>query len=239
MDLSLGNDVEVQEESDSLGGGYVDSGIYQGNVKMCFLDASKSGAVSVNIHFEHGGRTTRQTIYISTAKRADLGNNVKFTYTDKKSGKELPLPGYSQMDSFFKVATGQGIAQQTKADKVVALYDFAVKAEVDRSVSVFTDVLGKELAIAIQHVSEEKTTKESGYKDGTGEYIDKNEFAKFFLKNGLTLTEQKAGETKPAFLAKWKADKAGKTVIRKAKNSGAAEGQSTSAPIDKPQELFS
>lgn len=226
LDLNLPSNVKTEKERDTLGGGALSTDVYKGIVTLAYLDKSANGATSVNIHFKtDSGQEVRQTVYISN-------RNGEFTYKDKNTGEAKPLPGYTQMNAFFEAVTGKGIGQQVMEEKTIKLYDFEEKKEMPKQRTIFMDAINQPLAIGIVHVQEEKATKESGYKNGTGEFRDINEFDKFFdPTSGLTNVEKQAGETTPAFLKAWKDKKGGKTVIRKAKVSGTGSGAKAGSPV--------
>jgi hypothetical protein len=234
MDLNLPQNVEVEEERDIIGGAAIlPSNVYKGVVELVYLDAASSGAISVNINFKtDSGRNVRQTVYISNKKK-------EFFYTNKDN-KNLPLPGYSQMDAFFKSVTGKGIADQNKEDKVINLYNREAKKEIPQTRTVFMDTINKPAAVGILEVSEEITTKESDYKQGTGEYRQFNELHKWFdPDNGLTNVEKAAGETEPKVLANWKKTYEGKLQTRNAPEK-ASGTPGAPKPANKPTEsLFS
>lgn len=231
-DFNLPTGVQAEEEKDTLGSGPLPSDVYAGMVELVYLDKAASGAKSINIHFKtKEGQSVRQTVYIS---------NKKGEYTYERDGKQSPLPGYSQMDHFFKALTGKGLNEQSLEEKTIKIYDFEAKAEKPVQRQVFMGAINKPLAIGIILVSEEKTTKESNYKDGTGEFRELNEFHKFFdASSGLTNSEKAAGETEPAFLQKWKEKWVGQTKVKKAKNPGTASGATAGAPAGGAPKLFS
>lgn len=224
--LALPTGVVADVEKDSLGGGVIPAKTYPGKIKLVYMDKSDKGAVSINIHFEEaaGSRTVKQTTYISNQAGA-------FVYTDK-NGKAQPLPGYSQMNAFFEATTGKGIAEQETSAKTIKLYIFKDGKGSEQLVErdVFMALQDHECVAGILLVSEEKATKESNYKDGTGEYREFNEFGKWFDSEGFTATER-AGELKdPIFIHDWKKKNMDQTQIRKAKNPGAAAGGTAGAP---------
>lgn len=231
MSFALPEGVAVEEEKDSLGGGVVvNAEVYKGTLENVYQDKSDGGAISINIHFKmEDGKVLKQVVYISNRAGG-------FTYNDK-NGKAQPLPGYSQMNSFFKAATGKGIAEnQATEEKMVKIYKDNKETPLPRD--CFVDAIGTEIAIGILKISEEKTTK-SGGKDekgkdiyvGTGEFREINEFDKFFdAASGLTVVEKLAGAETPEFLAAWKEKNAGKVKVKKAKISGTASGATAGAP---------
>jgi len=237
MSFDLPSNVVVEEEVDTVGtGGAVDSNVYAGVLDLVYMDKSKNGAVSINIHFNTDGKIIRNTTYISNQAG-------KFTYN--KEGKEYPLPGYSQMDSFFKAVTGKGIADnQTMEEKHLKVW--VDGKEVLQPRKCFMDAQGKKIAIGVLKVSEEKTVKtdqkEANGKDkyvGTGEFRDTNEFDKYFdAETGLTNVEKAGGITEPEFLNTWKEKKVGFVKVKKAKNQPAA-GSKPGAPAKPASSLFS
>ena len=209
MDLNLPSNVVLEEERDSVGSGVLDSDVYLGVVELVYLDASASGAISVNISFKTNNRTVRQTVYISNRKG-------EFVYRNKDK-KDLPLPGYAQMDAFFTAVTGKGLSSQSLEEKVINIYNYDLKKEIPQTRKVFMDILNKPIAAGILKISEERTTKESNYTVGTGEYRNLNEFNKWFdAETGLTNVEKKAGETEAKVLENWKKANTGNEVIRNA-----------------------
>lgn len=235
MDLSLPTGVEAEKDRDALGGGAIESGVYKGIIDMLFIDTFPSGAQKFNIHFKHDGRVTKYDFCISTRPQAD--GNVRYTYP--KGGKDNPLPGYSEMDRFFVALTGSITAQQSNQLKTVNIFNYKEKKEVPTEVTVFTDCIGKELAVGILSIKEEGTLAQSQdsahppYSEGTGKLYNKNKFDKYFdAKSGLTTTEKQAGATEPAFLDKWKKKNDGVTQTIQAEFTGLVDGKepSDSAP---------
>jgi hypothetical protein len=241
MDLSLPSGVTAEEDKDVLGGGGVlESGIYKGVVEMVYMTTSAGGARGVTIHFNKGGQIVKNNTWIST-KPIDINDpdTVRYTYHDTRSGTDKALPGYSQMNAFFLAVTGKGIVEQKWETKTVGIYSFEAKGDVNTDVPVAVDALDKELAIGILKISEEKTTAASGYKDGTGEFRDSNEFNKYFSPvDGSTAEERAANITGAVFFAKWKAKNDNKTRVKKAKNSGAAAGATAEAPAKPSANVF-
>lgn len=232
-DLNLPSDVKLEKEQDVVGGNIAESDVYPGTIILCYMDKSEGGAKNINIHFKSNtGITVRETVYISNKKG-------EFTYTDKKTNKSKPLPGYSQMNAFFEAVTGKGIGSQTIEEKTINIYDFTEKKNLPKKRDVFMDVHQKPALVAILKIQEEKTTAASGYKDGTGEFREKNEFVKWFdPSTGMTNTEKKDENPKAVFIETWKNKNQGRTITRKAANSGAAKGSTPGAPTPKGESLF-
>ena len=229
MDLNLPAGVAAVEEADVLGdGGVLDSDVYKGTVELAYLDAAPSGAKRITIHFNTNGQVNKNTTYISN-------KNGGFTYKDKKTGDDMPLPGYSQMNAFFMAVTGKGIGEQDTSEKMINIYDFSAKVDKPTEVTVFNDTLNKPIAIGIMKVSEEKTTADSGYTQGTGEFREYNEYAKYFdFTSGLTVAEKLAGTASAVFMTKWRKKNQGGLKVKKAKIPGVATGAVAGAPTASP-----
>lgn len=228
MDFNLGADVKVEEEKDVIGGRVVlNTAVYPGLIDLCYLDASTGGAKNINIHFKtENGDVIRETVYISNKAGS-------FTYKDKDTGEPKPLPGYSQMDAFFKAVTGKGIAEQITEEKTISLYDKDANKELPVKRTVFMDVHKQPIAAGIYKVEEEKTTKESNYTQGTGEFYEKNAFDKWFdADTGLTAVEKAANKTEAEFLPKWMEKNEGKVRIIKAKKPGTPGSAASSGAPD-------
>jgi len=228
--LALPTGVEKEEERDSLGGDTLPAGVYKGVVDMAYLDKAPSGALHVVLAIATEGRVIRQTTYISNKEG-------KFTYGQGKDMK--PLPGYTQMDTFFNSLTDKGIGEQEIEEKTIKVFDFTQRKEVNAQKDVFTSVLKLPVAVGILDVKDEKTTKESNYEQGTGEFRKFNEFNKWFDSDtGLTLKEKSDGVSEPNFLVKWKEQYEGKVTTRLAKKTGTVKGASgvSEAFLGKPSD---
>jgi len=237
LSLALPSDVTAEQENDSLGGFILPAGVYKGKLDMVYLDKSPNGAICVNIHFNTGTQVVRNTVYISNRKG-------EFTYNNGKENK--PLPGYSQMDAFFKAVSDKGIAQQVSATKTIKIYNYDLRKDVPEEREVFVELIGLPAQVGILHVKEEKTNKDSvdpknkPYTEGTGEFREFNELSKWFDEDGLTNAEKASGETTPVFLEKWKDKFSDKITVRNAKVKAPNNVGVTSGMPDIPtKSLFS
>lgn len=213
------SNVQTKEE-DVLGGSRtVPSNVYPAGIKLAYLDKSAKGAICVVFDFalmvNGKERNHKETIYISNAAGS-------FTYKDKKTGEDKPMPGFVTVDSICKAVTGKSITQMTTEKKLVKIYDYTQKAEVPQEKEVLMDLVRGKLELGIQELTVDKTVKSD-----TGEYVptdetrDINELSKVFTEDGLTLVEKDAGKTETKFKEAWIAQYADKK-INKAK--GAASG---------------
>jgi hypothetical protein len=235
MDFTLPDSVKIEEEKDTLGGGggVIESSIVKATIEMVYNDTASSGAKSIVIVAKTDeGNTIRQTTFISNKAGG-------YTYTNDKG--TYPLPGFSQMSHALEAITGKPLGNtQDIQEKTIKLYDFDLKKEVPVKRQVFMDTLGKVVKIGVLKVSEEKATKESNYKDGTGEFREYNSFDKWFdAETDMTVLEQKDDSiTEPKFMAKWLEKNEGKVKVIKAKNPGVASGAVSGAPATTTSTLF-
>ena len=207
------------KEEDVLGGSRtVPSNVYPAGIKLAYLDAAASGAICVVFDFamlvNGKERNHKETIYISN-------KNKEFTYKDKQSGEDKPLPGFVTVDSICKAVTGKSITELSTEKKMVKVYDYDQKAEVPQEKEVLMDLIRGKLELGIIETIVDKNVKtDNGYVP-SGETREQNELSKVFNEDGLTQLEKESGAAEAKFKAAWLEQYAGKK-INKAK--GAATG---------------
>ena len=212
------SNVQTKEE-DVLGGSRtVPSNVYPAGIKLAYLDKSAKGAICVVFDFalmvNGKERNHKETFYISNAAGS-------FTYKDKKTGEDKPMPSFVTVDTICKAVTGKGLTELSSEKKMVKVYDYDQKAEVPQEKEVLMDLVRGKLELGILEVTVDKNVKsDTGYVP-SGETRDTNEVSKVFTEDGLTLVEKDAGKTEAKFKEAWIAQYADKK-INKAK--GAASG---------------
>ena len=228
------SNVQTKEE-DVLGGSRtVPSNVYPAGIKLAYLDKSAKGAISVVFDFalmvNGKERNHKETFYISNAAGS-------FTYKDKKTGEDKPMPSFVTVDTICKAVTGKGMTELSSEKKMVKVYDYDQKAEVPQEKEVLMDLVRGKLELGVLELTVDKTVKDaSGAYVPTGETRDTNEVSKIFTEEGLTLVEKDAGKTETKFKEAWIAQYADKK-INKAKGaaSGAKAGgvakQATASPL--------
>jgi hypothetical protein len=194
----------VETEGDSLPGSgptLLPTGIYSGKLKLVYLDESQGGAKNVNIRFiTPDGQEHRETIYITSGR----AKGQKTTYTDRRTGKERPLPGYSLVDEICIAATGNNLASQTSEAKKVKIWDYDAKEEVVAERQVITSLLGQDIQLGIQHIRENKNVKNDNNQWVPGpDAREFNEINKAFNPAGLTNVEVTSGATEAKFQERW------------------------------------
>jgi len=214
----------VEGDSDVLGGSVVDSGIYPCVINVAYVDESKGGAKSFNLHLTTDkGQAIKQTLYVTSGKAKGC-----LPYYER-NGKKQFLPGYNQANAVCILTLDREISEMDTEEKVVNIYDYEAKKELPTKVAMITDLLNQRVDVGIiKQVVDKNAKNAAGIYVPTGETREENEITKVFrASDGLTVNEIKAGETKPDFRAKW-AKKFTGTVRNKAK--GAAEGSTAGAP---------
>lgn len=238
MFQDLEKDLEgVEEQEDRLGGGsyLVPSAVYDATIKMAYITpASQSKAQCMNLVLEVDGKEVRERIWFTNREG-------KPTY--EKEGKKLMLPGYETINDLCLVATGHGFPQQEVQEKVIKVYDYEAKSEVEKAMPVVTSILGKVVLAGILLVRENKQEK-----DGAGNYVntaetrDFNEFDKFFHKDTRkTVVELKRGgdiAEEDMFINLWTEKNAGELRDRSKPVAGSGPAKAASGGASQGKSLF-
>lgn len=237
--IKLDADVVVEEEADTLGGGggVLDSGLYQFEIKAAYIDYAQSKAMSVNLLLEKGSRSLKVTEYITSGQ----AKGCKAYY--EKNGKKYPLPGHAKMSGLCQLLTGKTIdAMETEA-KTLKLYDFDQRKEVPVEKACLIELHGLDVIVGVRKYIEDKKTKNESWEDGddpttkylaTGETRELNEADKFFNDEGLTLAEAKnpPEEGSKLWNETWIATYKGKTKDR---STGASSGSAKQGAPNTPK----
>ena len=179
----------------------VDSGAYEGEIKMAFAGAAKSGARFVTLQFKlANGKDYSETVYVTNKE----GKN-----TYEKDGKEYHLPGYLLINNLAILTAGKGL-HELAADvetRTVKLYDFDAKKEIPTDVPAIIPMIGKKVLITILEEEYAKTKLNDATKkyEPTGEYAVKNSLVKAYCpdtrKSPVELRDDKDATALDAWLA--------------------------------------
>jgi hypothetical protein len=200
MSLFAGVKTEgVEAAKDVLGGAnYIkETDIYLGTVRQAYGIISKNGSIGVSLEVElEDSSKYKETIYMT---------NVKGEAYYVKDGNKLPLPGFTVINDICLLLTDNPIDQQNSEEKVVAVYDFESGKDVNREMPVLVDLIGGEIALAIQKKRENKTKK----NERTGKYEPINEerisnnIAKVMHPEMKCTVNEAIDGTEPTFWDKW------------------------------------
>ena len=208
---------DIQEDKDFVGSGFSvpESGVYDATIKYAYLSQAQSGAGAVNFEFDLNGITHRETLYITNRN----GQNF---YVDKKDGSKKYLPAYLNADAIALFGAGKPLAELKDQAKVINLYNFDQKKEVPTEVPMLTELLGKQVKLGLV---KERSFKQA--KDASGNYVDTDEVREsavinkvFSAKDGRTVNEVRAEQTKAEFITKWSEKWEGKVNDKTTKATG-------------------
>lgn len=208
----------------------LDTGIYEGVVRMAFAGQSSGGAASITLELAlDNGKTYKETMYVSNKK----GEN---TYVDKND-KVQYLPGFLTANQLALFATGKDLFELEPdiETRTIKLYDFNAQKELPTDVPCLVPLLDQRVLVVIEEYEDEKKSKQGNEYIPTGEIQLKNQIIKV-LQPGtrLTAVEVDEGKTEPAY-ANDRESKAG--VVRKLKGkTESANTQVASKPT--PSGLF-
>lgn len=215
----------LEETQDRVGGfGAVETDYYEGTIKVAYAGKSDAGAQFVNFVVDLGGREYRETVYVTNKK----GENFFLNKDDKT--KKVPLPGFTVADDICMCAVEKPLAQMDAEDKVVKVYDFGAKKEVNKTVPVLVELLGKKIGLGIVKTLENKSDKQpDGSYVANAETREVNSIEKVFhVPTGFTMVEVRNGVEAPAFKDSWVERNKGKTRDKREIKDGA--GGASGAP---------
>lgn len=227
--MSFFNDVQqatnVEQVEDYVGGSFapLTTGVYDATIKYAYATEAKSGAKGIVIGLGIGDREHSETLYIT--------NRNKQTYYTK-DGKNYPLVGYELAEALSLLGANKKLTDLTTMEKVIDVYNFEQKAKVKTAVEMFTDLVGKDVKVALQHIKEFKKTKQGNEYVDTDETREFNQLSKVFrMKDSKTVNEIRAKKDEAEFITQWADKWNGKLVDKTAgKTPKVSTNQSTQAP---------
>lgn len=220
--------VEQQEERDTLGGGGVrEGGIYDLAVEVAYSQRATSGALGFIVVFQDrdGNKITYRN-YITS------GNAKGCKPYYERDGKKFPLPGFSQTDNMVKFFLDKPLTKLNEKLATIKIYNSDQQKEVPTEVTVYPELRGLTAKVGLTKVRQNKSVKQGNAYVDTNEEQFINEFDKFFdFDTGCTKTELTA-KAEAAFIEKWK-EKYENQVVDKFKEVKNAP-KSASAGATKP-----
>ena len=171
-DIAVDENAEVQEQEVRKAQSWIkESGAYTVEIKMFRFKQSDGGANGfvVDMETEAGEKLTYEEWFTTKAGGT--------TYVGKKDGKTYDLPGMAKLKNISRALTGNPLAFRTTEEKIVAIYDFNAKTDVDKKVDVAKELIGKTVEILVQRTLEDKTKLNpvTGKYEGTAEFRAINE----------------------------------------------------------------
>jgi len=231
---NLQKDSEIADETDRLGGGMPDSGLYDTAIEMAYVEESQGGALGLILSLATSdGRNIRNTLWMTSGVKKGKKN----FYIDRNGNKQY-LPGYLVAASLTQLAAGEELASIVPEAREIPVYDFDLKKETLQSKQVLTSLIGKKIAVGVIKETVNKNVKNAeGVYVPTAETRDQLVIDKFFEHGtGCTTVEKKAGLSKGEFAEKWAAKNTGTVKDRTVSVAGdpgvasaADAGQATSS----------
>lgn len=216
--LKGSDDSNIEEEQDIIGGsGPLDSAAYESKVSMAYLLKSKGGALGLTLWLKCGKREIRNTQWVTSG---DAKGNKKYY---EKDGEKKFLPGYNMATSLCLLTLGKTLEEMETEMKLVGIYDFTLRKDVNTEVEVLTGLIGQDIITGLLRETVDKNVKDdAGNYVPSGEIRDQNEVDKFFrAKDKLTTAEIRGGVSEPVFYNTWCEKNTGVTRDKSTKTSGA------------------
>ncbi len=232
---NLTNSEELAEQTDSIGGRYIfSSDIYDAVISCIYLTESKNGAMGAVVDLKINGKDFRETVWFTNKK----GENF---YLSKTDGTKQGLPGWNLLDALSMLSIGKGFKQAlaSREEKVVKVFNFDLKKEVDTNVPVVMDLINAKIKVGIldQIVNKQEQNNQGEYVP-VDETREENTISAVFNPETLkTFAETKKGADAKFFedwLKKYKTgapfDRSKKTGNMPSANKG---GQREVKKVDK------
>ena len=225
----INTSTKMGAETDRLGGGLLESNVYDCTIKTAYITQAKSEALALNIEVETAdGGFFKEALYFVSGKAK--GNKTYF----EKNGKEFALPGYSSFASLLKLSgfdtTPEQQLESGLKTKIVNIYDFDLSKKVPTEVPMVMDLIGAKVKLAILNQTVDKNIKDaSGKYVPGGETREQNVLDKVFNRAGFTTTELTAKLEAPEFMEAWLKKNKGKSQM-KAKGAAAGGASKAGAP---------
>ena len=202
IDEELLNNVE--DEKVSEGGSVLPSGIYDVEIVQLYARQTDSGAVMIELEgkteVEVEGKKEEKKIYYSNCIQSGDEKGNKTTYTDKKSGKEMLLPGVVASVHMFQ-SMGLDFAKATPSKEKVERGQGTIEAK------VFKELRAKKFKACIRQYENEYNGEvsvkydienflDTDGKNNKGE-SQTEKFLKKIEKSPIKKLKAKAGVTVP------------------------------------------
>ena len=201
------------EDKDVVGNAYgvLDTDIYPFFINEAFIETAASGAVGIHLTLKEkkdgSGKVLEKTIYIQSGD--EKGN--KSYYEDKATKKQIPLPGYTLMNSLCQILAGKDLKEMNTSPMAAEIYDSEQGKRVTSQVEMLKALIGKGVYVAVMKETVWKYAKnDAGKSFKTGETQEANDIVKFFrAKDKKSVTEIDANTDQPAaffdtWLTNWK-----------------------------------
>lgn len=207
----------LEQAQDRLGGfSPLDTDIYTGTIKALYAGRSSGGAMSLTLLADINGKEYRETLWVTNKKGENFFTN--------QQNKKVPLPGFTVADDICLIATGEPLSAQEPEDKVIKVYDFEAKGEVQKSVEMITAAIGKKVSLGVIRQLVNKNEKSAdGVYVATAETREENFIDKVFHPDHkVTVVEARNGQEEGKFWDGWLERNKGQTRDKRTVKEGEA-----------------
>lgn len=226
-DLLNFNTGGAKQESESVGGGRVlfDSAVYPAKVKQAYLDSYEGGSRFVSVTLDINGKDYEERLLIANAQGQSF-------WTDN-DGKPQQYSGLTRLEELAFAAGYANIQSVGVSPGTIRAWDKDTKSFVLRQhATVFTALQGKQVAVAILKINQNKQKKNEVTKkyDKLNEAEEINQIDKFANTQGMTQLEAAKNINPPQFMSAWKEKWSGKVNDKYKTQKGApASGTPTAS----------
>ena len=218
----------LEQAQDRLGGGFQprESNVYDFKIKAFYAGVADSGAQNVSVIVEDAAGEYRETIYVTNKK----GENWFLNKEDQT--KKVPLPGFTTINDICLLATGFPLADQEWEEKVIKLYDFEARKELNKSVMMATGLVGQEITLGLLQTLKNKGVKQAdnSYIDGPEERTEVSIAKVFHTESKKTVVELENGVEEADFYGKWAEKNKGAVIDKRTIKDGAGGKPVSKAP---------
>lgn len=239
--LDMGG-VEVSTSKDSLStGGFTwETGAYDTEIEVAYLDKNQWGGKTVNYVFKDLAEG-------KTLKITDMYANENNETFNEYNGKKSLRVGYRRLVEMAMLACDMEIAEallESKiTEKIVELYDFDAGGVVEVPRMVLTEFVGKRITLGItKNITNKKAKDDEGKWKTTNEEKISNSIEKLFRFNDkatmseVEVAKANSGDVDPTFFEKWREDRGDKEINKFKETKGG--GSSSNGSRKKTADIF-
>lgn len=195
----------MQRAKDTLGGfGRLPTDIYVGKIKQAyFVDSEVSESQSVVLTVGLTENFAGDEVDREYTERCLITNKDGDAFFEK-NGHKVPLQGFTIIDDICQILTEASLTEQETETKKIKIRDRTSGEDIPTPVEVLIDIIGEEIALAIQHKRENKREKDSkGNYQPKPEPVELNSIVKVFSADDFSTLLELEEEKDPTFAEKW------------------------------------
>ena len=163
---------EVEEQVVRQESSWIDqTGAYVAEVKGFYFGESAKGANFFEVQLETAdGAKIKEREYFSS-QAGSTTYDVKDRSTGAPTGEKKDLPGMARLKSVSRALTGNPLGWMSAEKKIIPIYDFNKKADIDTEVNVFVAAIGLPVELLVQRTLYDRDIKDPK----TGNYVPSNQ----------------------------------------------------------------